>query len=714
MFTTAKRLLFLLAVCALILTSCAPQSTPLPAALQSTPTETPATAVESVMRAAVAPTRPPSRVRLEALAYLGGRPGPMALSGSYLYAWANARLQVVDLSQPRQPRIVGQSDPIPDLRNLQAAGSRLYFQTGDSELHIYNLDQPLSPRSMGSFAAPGLQFVQFTVVDPYVYLLTTFSPATGGELVTRLSILQVEDPADPHQVSSLDLPGQGVDFALNGSTLYVTYQTSLEGSGGLHVVDVSDPTTPVRTNSLELGAADGLGLDQPNQARFLFVMAYNVQRQHDTVRVFDLSDPTKPASAGEYDPPGDHFTRLRVFSQSPLPVLWLSGQQCELGNCSDVQAYVDLSNPRALQPANPDRLPLDAMYPQGLAFQGLLLQLNDTGLEVRAPAQSEEESLLASLPLAIGPLDEMTVRENWAYAYYNLAKPVFRVIDLENLSNPVELGGMTFTLTRTNEFATTTGQPVEADGFAFVNLFQNGLSILDVRSPAQPIEVARIDFSGKLGSFALAGRTLYLQGAREANSSQAWRTLYIYNLTNMAGPELVTKLDGFGGALSVVGDHLYQLCAYKDCAHTLSVYDISEPGSPHLLSAVDAPGADHLTLDASGTLAYLTASPACSTGAAEPCQNQLWVYDLSDLSHPQQLTSLTTEGKRQTPPSKVWQARLAGDYLFWGGDIWDVSNPAAPLLAGANPYPDLLETTGNLIYAHTPSGGVVLLRVSPK
>lgn len=152
-------------------------------------------------------------------------PGRLALDGGYAYlVHGFDEFSVADISDPQQPRILG-SLVLPGSVVDVAAGNGVAFVSElQGPVHVIDVSDPTAPRILGTeFAAGpyGMQAVgsHLFVTDGYIGLLT----------------LDIADLAHPAIVASCRLPDWSRDVVVAGGTAYVT------GSGGLEVLDVSDP-----------------------------------------------------------------------------------------------------------------------------------------------------------------------------------------------------------------------------------------------------------------------------------------------------------------------------------------------------------------------------------------------------------------------------------------------------------------------------------------
>ena len=125
---------------------------------------------------------------VELVGQIGGTCQAVAVQGRYAYIGLGPRLAVVDISNPARPALVGQSTILPDgVSDVVVSGRRAYAAAVDAGLRV----------------------------------------------------LDISDPAHPHEVGAYDTPQSAWGVAISGTLAYVAASVA-----GLRVVDVSDPAHP--------------------------------------------------------------------------------------------------------------------------------------------------------------------------------------------------------------------------------------------------------------------------------------------------------------------------------------------------------------------------------------------------------------------------------------------------------------------------------------
>jgi hypothetical protein len=143
-------------------------------------------------------------------------------------------MQIIDVSNPNQPMVVGQyltSSPT----GITGAGSYVYLSEG-GRVRVLDISNPVAPVPIAIVDTPdwaqGVSLYGNFVYDADYY---------GG-----LQIIDVSDPNTPFLAGGVQLPGQAWGVSVAGNFAYVACR-----DGGLQVVDVSTPSAPFIIGSVD-------------------------------------------------------------------------------------------------------------------------------------------------------------------------------------------------------------------------------------------------------------------------------------------------------------------------------------------------------------------------------------------------------------------------------------------------------------------------------
>jgi len=456
-------------------------------------------------------------------------PVGLALSGDLVFI-ANVASQeslvILDVSDPASIIRLGSISGLVSVSDVMVAGGYAYLVGYGDGLKVVDVADPSQPELIGE-SDPNPSVGVFVQGD-YVYTVDLeWSPDVG------LRVFDVSDPAHPTQVGFVEHPGL-MDVWVAGSLAYVSAGYYLK------VFDVVDPTSPVLIGSLE---ADAMKLSMAGQ--YVYASAF----EHG-LRVFDVVDPTLPIEVSAVETPG--YTKS-IAAAGPLVFAD--------GGDEGVRVF-DATNPTS---------PIEIATTGGpngawdLAVSGSFLYVA-TGSRFEVFDIAEPSS-----PVKISSLNNhamgIAVKGDYAYvAASPYSSGSLIVIDISNPHSPVTLGSAALP-----EGARTVA--VEA-GHAYVTTLNDGLRVVDVSVPADPVVV---------GHFSASGVTdvAVEHGSAFVCSSGGLR---IVDVTNPALPVQVGLYSEGSSAESVGVSGRYAYVGVDGWASAgVHVIDISDPSEPFLV-----------------------------------------------------------------------------------------------------------------------------------
>jgi len=606
-------------------------------------------------------------------------------------------IQVVDISDPYHPVRVSTYDTGLTTRRVRVSGDRAYLVSGDtvpfrtdgygsgalSRLEIIDVANPTEPALLGACSMPGL-VGDLDVAGDVAYLGRT------SDDHALLDIIDASQPAAPQQLSSTSWGGwdsydrTGVRIA--GHHAYVA-----AGRAGLQIVDVSNPTNPVKLSQClndsepyavgvtagraylktlqQLAVIDVANPVAPAQLGALSLegtglVEGTVQVQGDYAYcglsfkgylVIDVHDSTNPVAVGGYDTLGD------------VHELWSANQHLFLAEGWEGLSVFDTSDP-----VHP--LPLGRVATCGEAYgvqvAGNYAYVADGGSGLAIISLPSESVTLvqppASLKAALGDTATLNVR---AYGSGPLSYQWYAG-ESGDVSHPIAgANGTSFTA------------PVSAETAPYWVRVSSSEGASDSQtawvSPVPPVSVELLSLwpgyrRGSAVDVQVAGDLAYVA----AGSVQIW------SLTNLASPRLVGSYaprDWPLESLAFSSNRLFLACGDKG----LQILDVACPETPALLGIFTNGSANKVVV--AGSVAYVVGDP-------------LRILDVSDPSQPHQLASLTVAGTALD---------VQGQYAYLvDGDgnlqIFDVFDPEQPLqLASTQLFsaaPNAIRVAGNYAY----------------
>ncbi len=304
-----------------------------------------------------------------------------ALSGSRLYVAGWLGLTIFDVSSPSSPQFLGHRSSLAFgvVVADEIAYVALYAEPG--VLDILDVSNPGSPPDVQplGFEGPDNSCNAFAFAAPYVYVAET-------NRYTGYSGLRIYDRSTRRQVGSVTFPaGHGAEaVAVAGAHAYVSGHWA-----HFSVIDVSQPSVPVRVAGLDIGGG------------IISLVDSYAYLAGDSLRVIDISTPSRPRVLGTVD----SLTRLADMAVSDTHLYALS--------TSGHLSVFDVSTPEA--PRWLARVPLQG-GPGTLAVSGHYLFVSDfdqDGLTTIDISEPSAPRIVAHTALLGG--GKITLWGNYAY-----------------------------------------------------------------------------------------------------------------------------------------------------------------------------------------------------------------------------------------------------------------------------------------------------------
>jgi hypothetical protein len=169
---------------------------------------------------------------------------------------------------------IGEFDVSTSLYELQVEGDIAYVTDYSSNLlYILDVSDPTNPVSLANYSVSLPH--NFKVVDDVAYIAAWHD---------GIQIVNVSNPLSPHKIGEY----------VNGTTGFVNIVGDLMYVGLLsetHIVDISDPSHPVKINTLHEGVSGGISVFRNDIGFFL---TWNWTTEDTSVLVYELSDPLNP------------------------------------------------------------------------------------------------------------------------------------------------------------------------------------------------------------------------------------------------------------------------------------------------------------------------------------------------------------------------------------------------------------------------------------
>ncbi len=153
--------------------------------------------------------------------------------GNLVYmASAHSGLQVLDLSRPQTPRILGTEKKIFEAAwDLELAGHHVVVSDVKKGLVIVDVSFPERPRAVGHLPEKNRKSWGLALLSENIALL-----AQG---LDGLAVIDIADRRHPREISRIESRGFSWEVEVSGQLAYLC-----DGGGGLRIFDLSTPTDP--------------------------------------------------------------------------------------------------------------------------------------------------------------------------------------------------------------------------------------------------------------------------------------------------------------------------------------------------------------------------------------------------------------------------------------------------------------------------------------
>lgn len=223
-----------------------------------------------------------------------GYPRALELSGGYAYVAGNYGLDIVNIVAPTNPALTSSwhAGDWVSVQDIKLLGNNALLACRDDGLRVVNVSDPTHPVPIGSYTASGANGV--AVSGDYAYVTDA-----GG-----VYVLDCSNPAGPVRIGSCAVPGGGYPIALDGNYVYVGGYDSwgdpppppgVPQEPALVVINVSDPANPRLVKTLPVGHDTANGRILVSGDHLLMSLEWG------GLLLIDVSDPTSPVLAGRYE-----------------------------------------------------------------------------------------------------------------------------------------------------------------------------------------------------------------------------------------------------------------------------------------------------------------------------------------------------------------------------------------------------------------------------
>lgn len=535
-----------------------------------------------------------------------GQTKPLVVNDNLVYVGMGPRLAVLDISDPSNIYLVGQSEIIPDLiGEVVLAGNYVYIAPGgyrddagaNQQLHIVDVSNPKQPQYLGRYSPQNKYVGSVYAFDGYLYITAKEEISDFTSSAKHLYILDISNPIQPKEISRYAFDDGISDMVVSEGYIYLAMYKS-----GLRILNVSDLQNPKEINfsgTLEYGHSLAVS------GKYLYLSG-STEKSPWGFYIFDISNPQEPKSLAIQETDAVELVSVyqniayswELGSQYSISSIDVSnpkepreiGTQSFIGRVVSIQKniafvmdanrlkLVDLSNP--MKPVE-----LGSYIPLIPEQYSPELYLN--GTKGIIPISPDIYLLDFADPTSPMIANLSTVEDGYTiekvdgnFVYIDTAKEM-RVLDISNPIAPAVIW-------RHNGYDKN-GEPLiftMTEKYAFMISHVDGFYVFDISNPASPALISHQsdlkgfngfnDFaSNKSYLYILDGRTLHIL---DASDPTAIVKVGIYKFSSaQSGYSSITIIDN----LAFLDNSLY---SGSDPAK-LTILDISNPGAPSFITS---------------------------------------------------------------------------------------------------------------------------------
>lgn len=503
------------------------------------------------------------------------------------------------------PAAIGGANP-PFTGNWTAtAGARAVVSSGAS-VTLLNVSTPSTPSTVGTISLPNNSFGAIAVDGSAANAYVTANDFSTSPTTVTMTVLSIS--GSPSVVTTRPI-SNGRDLTVVGSTLYMADCTA-----GLRIFDISTPAAPVQRSLTAMpGAACAVAVAVTNNFAYLAAGT--------SIYPFNVSNPSSPVAATPvalgvshlaasgnrlYGIDLNNFRMLDVTTPS-TPVLLNTSSSFGAQGVAAVSNRAFLTVPTAglyiLDVTTTPPTTVTNLYgvfsaDSGVGGAGAIAAVGaGNSLKVVNATSPTQPVLANSFTVANTTFSKVAMSGFYAYVTANNLGNSTVAVDVINLQTPTAPSVVM-------QLPVTLGRDVRVLGsLLYVADCGTGLRLYNISNPASPSAVATVGLPGAPCALSVAPITNFAYVA-------AGSDIYIVNTTVPAASFVAGTVGASATALAAAGSNLYGLTL-----STLSVWDVSNPGSPVLRNTGTNYGAQGITaLGSNVFLAVPTASHSLGGG----------------------------------------------------------------------------------------------------
>ncbi|AKG92420.1 hypothetical protein GAH_00224 [Geoglobus ahangari] len=500
---------------------------------------------------------------------LGWRIYGMNLSGNYLYVANEKRVVIIDVSNPIQPKIIGevtQNTSNYEAYDIAVYGSYAFVAAGNYGLQVLDVSDKTKPKEVTHLDLYGKKL---KISGDYVYLLT--------HDYSDIYIIDIANPSNPVLKSTFTMPkGRPFDIKISNNIAYVT-----EYPWGIWAIDVSDPSNPKVLGNCTgsyYGEYESSGINVKDGYAFVStwyrgLVVYDVSNPSNIKLICELPSTGFKGYLGEVEIfenlafVAGHYSGVGIYNISDvqngelidkIPTVGRSFGLGVIGNYMLIGSDSGLLIVNVTDPSTPK---LENTLKIGRTW-GLIIDKNRNlaithsmwyGPAIVDISDPTKPTILSRYTPNTGPIG---IRDNYLYIINHITKEL-EIVDISNISQPKKIS---------NVFIGSVWRGALYLNYTFITSANNGITIVNISNPYNPQIVSRVleDKKGFIPRPVFSGN--YMFAAAEGR-------VFVVDISDASNPVVVYESDPMSiQSLWIQGKYL--IAGSKD---SIKIFDISDP-----------------------------------------------------------------------------------------------------------------------------------------
>jgi hypothetical protein len=223
-------------------------------------------------------------------------PNVIAIRWPYAYAggFYFETFEIIDISDPANMSTVGNYLTDDAVRDISLNGDYAYLLTDSSFMTIMDISDPVLPRAVNIYCDYHDPSYAIATSGDYAYVLGYYR---------GLATFDISDRIHPTPVDTLEMPGVGMDLAIDGQYMYVA-----DADSGLLILDIGVPDSAFIVANLRIPMGNATKIFVEGNFAYLWARyphRYPYSVDHGILYVIDISLPLNPALVASRQTPGN-------------------------------------------------------------------------------------------------------------------------------------------------------------------------------------------------------------------------------------------------------------------------------------------------------------------------------------------------------------------------------------------------------------------------